>query len=187
MASYRFQPAKTGKYFALLCVVVALAIAAPVIVLSVVSQQPKATEPLVITTAETEWKRPIEGVECQWDPENMLVDAYVCSNVTVQVNWVNEPQDSDHSLRRAVRANTLAPLPREPIVHVGHAGVMVLPHYNMVAMNIRNQTPEHDGEEFQILLQGAPDKLAPLAHQIWNSFRPEPLPVDLPKDMKVAA
>src|SRR5699024_4862766 len=143
MASYRLQPAKTGKYFALLCVVVALAIAAPVIVLSVVSQQPKATEPLVITTAETEWERPIEGVECQWDPENMLVDAYVCSNVTVQVNWVNEPQDSDHSLRRAVRANTLAPLPREPIVHVGHAGVMVLPQYNMVAMNIRNQTPEH--------------------------------------------
>src|SRR5699024_1816850 len=163
------------------------AIAAPVIVLSVVSQQPKATEPLVITTAETEWERPIEGVECQRDPENRRVDAYVCNNVTVQVNWVNEPQDSDHSLRRALRANTLSPLPREPIVHVGHAGLMVLPHYILVPMNLRHQQPSHDDEEFQILLQGAPDLLAQLAHQIWNSFRPERLPVDLPKDMKVAA
>lgn len=182
MATYRLQPARTGKYFALLCVTFALAIAAPLVALSVFSTNPKHTEPLVITTSETQWEQPIDGVECEWDPAGLLLDSYICGNTNVQVSWVKDVKDSDHSLRRAVRAHSLTALPREPITHIENDAVMVLPSLNMVAINIRNQNPAHAREEFQILLQGQPQQLLPLAEKVWGSFSDAPLPVGMEED-----
>ncbi|PQM74100.1 hypothetical protein [Corynebacterium sp. J010B-136] len=183
MATYRLQPARTGKYFALLCAIVALAIAAPMVALSAFSTQPKHTEPLVITTSETKWEQPIDGVDCEWDPAGLLLDSYICGNTNVQVSWVKDVEDSDHSLRRAVRAYNLTALPTEPITHIENNAVMVLPSVNTIAINLRSQDPEHAGEEFQVLLQGQPQQMLPLAEKVWGSFSDEPLPVRMEEDV----
>ena len=182
MATYRLQPARTAPYGVLLCVIFALAIAAPVAVLAAFSQGPKHTEPLAITTPDTEWEQPVDGVDCAWDPEGLLLNSYVCGDTYVQINWVKDAQDSNQSLRRAVRSYTQTTLPQEPIVREGDAGVMVLPRSSMIAINMQNHDSAHAGEEFQILLQGHPQQLLPLAEKIWGSFTPTPLPVGIEDD-----
>src|SRR5699024_12116260 len=133
MATYRLQPARTGKYFALLCVTFALAIAAPLVALSVFSTNPKHTEPLVITTSETQWEQPIDGVECEWDPAGLLLDSYICGNTNVQVSWVKDVKDSDNSLRLAVRAHSLTAFLRGPLTYSDNNAVMCLPRSHMIA------------------------------------------------------
>lgn len=185
MATYRLQPAKSGKYFILLCVVVALAAAAPSAVLSLVSHKPKPTDPLVIGNFATEWDIPVPGIECSWDPNGTAAQAVSCDGISVQSNWVKDVEDSDHSLRRAVRSNYTATFTHDPIFDAGHASVMVLPYDNLVAMSIRG-SGEFEGEEYQVLLQGAPAKLSPLANQVWDSFHDHPLPIDLPRTFEAA-
>lgn len=183
MATYRLQPARSGKYFALVCVVVAVAIAAPSAVLSLVSQNPKPTEAVSIGPISSDWEIPVEGVECVWDPNGMLPQAYLCGDVSVQVNKVNDVEDSDHSLRRAVRANMLIPFTNDPIIHSGNASVMAIPGASLVAMSVQG-SGDYAGEEFQILIQGNANELVPLSNQIWDSFHDDPLPIDLDATME---
>lgn len=183
MATYRLQPARSGKYFALVCVVMAVAIAAPSAVLSLVSQNPKPTESLSIGPISSDWEIPVEGVECVWDQNGMLPDAYLCDGVSVQINKVKDVEDSDHSLRRAVRANMMLPFTNDPIIHAGNASVMAIPNAGLVAMSVQG-TGEYAGEEFQIMVQGPTDELVPLSNQIWDSFHDDPLPIDLDATME---
>lgn len=183
MATYRLQPARSGKYFALVCVVVAVAIAAPSAVLSLVSQNPKPSEAVSIGPISSDWEIPVEGVGCVWDPNGMLPQAYLCGGVSVQVNKVIDVEDSDHSLRRAVRANMLIPFTNDPIIHSGNASVMAIPGANLVAMSVQG-SGDYAGEEFQILIQGNANELVPLSNQIWDSFHDDPLPIDLDATME---
>lgn len=183
MATYRLQPARSGKYFALVCVVMAVAIAAPSAVLSLVSQNPKPTESLSIGPISSDWEIPVEGVECVWNQNGMLPDAYLCDGVSVQINKVKDVEDSDHSLRRAVRANMMLPFTNDPIIHAGNASVMAIPNAGLVAMSVQG-TGEYAGEEFQIMVQGPTDELVPLSNQIWDSFHDDPLPIDLGATME---
>lgn len=183
MATYRLQPARSGKYFALVCVVMAVAIAAPSAALSLVSQNPKPTESLSIGPISSDWEIPVEGVECVWDQNGMLPDAYLCDGVSVQINKVKDVEDSDHSLRRAVRANMMLSFTNDPIIHAGNASVMAIPHAELVAMSVQG-TGEYAGEEFQIMVQGPTDELVPLSNQIWDSFHDDPLPIDLDATME---
>lgn len=161
----------------------AVAIAAPSAVLSLVSQNPKPTESLSIGPISSDWEIPVEGVECVWDQNGMLPDAYLCDGVSVQINKVKDVEDSDHSLRRAVRANMLLSFTNDPIIHSGNASVMAIPHAGLVAMSVQG-TGEYAGEEFQIMVQGPTDELVPLSNQIWDSFHDDPLPIDLDAKME---
>src|SRR5699024_426107 len=129
------------------------------------------------TTSETQWEQPIDGVECEWDPAGLLLDCYICGTTNVQVSWVKDVKDSDHSLRRAVRAHSLTALPREPITHIEHDAVMVLPSLNMVAINTRTQNPAHARQAFEILLPRQPPPLLPLSEKVCGSFSDAPRPV----------
>lgn len=161
----------------------AVAIAAPSAVLSLVSQNPKPTESLSIGPISSDWEIPVEGVECVWDQNGMLPDAYLCDGVSVQINKVKDVEDSDHSLRRAVRANMMLSFTNDPIIHAGNASVMAIPNAELVAMSVQG-TGEYAGEEFQIMVQGPTDELVPLSNQIWDSFHDDPLPIDLAATME---
>lgn len=169
----------------MITVVMALAIAAPTAVLSYLSQNPKPTEDLVFHNYATDWEIPVQDVDCTWDPNGTAEQAFICDGISVQSNMVKNVEDSDNSLRRAVRSNFTMTFTQEPIIESGHASVMVLPYDNLVAMNVRG-SGEFEGEEYQILLSGDPAQLSPLANQIWNNFHDQPLPIDLPRTFEAA-
>lgn len=158
----------------MLCAALVIATAAPSVVLSVLSQGPKATEPLTFQSLHSDWAVPVDGVECEWDPDGTMPQAHLCGDVSVQINSVKDVEDSDNSLRRAVLSGLMVSAEHDVIMDAGDASMMVLPNYSVIAMSLRNGS-----EEFQILLHGHPDDLIPLAQQTWDAISEEPMPIDL--------
>ncbi|HHU67960.1 hypothetical protein [Corynebacterium sp.] len=172
MSSYRLLPVHDGTWWLALIGLTAGAMLLPAFLLPVIPK-PDTGSPVVLGSHGYEWSIPLDK-SCRRTGD-IISREWMCGDVRIKSQIATDSTDQDRTLRRAVRADVLGPLPTGDIVREDRARLLLDAPSRTLGLSLEGEG-DSDTQTMVVILSGPGREMALYADTVWQKFTGGPLP-----------